>query len=247
MKDPLGSIYPAFLESGLVKLHSLGVHRELLSVFTALENFRRDLHSSEDVPDILEVTCEYTHGLRLFHTAAFYMVNPADLSFEQALCSPSSNRDQITQIVAREIQSGRFAWALRQPGPVLFQFGEGENRVRGVFHVMTLANQVVGMFCGLMHQESLSIQEVAFSLLSILLGASADALASVRKTTQLKDEIKTLTGLLPICAWCKRVRSDGGYWEQIESYVQSRSGAAFSHGICPDCKTAHFGEPAPGA
>jgi len=48
-------------------------------------------------------------------------------------------------------------------------------------------------------------------------------------------EIKTLTGMLPICAACKKVRDDQGYWNQIESYISDRSDAVFSHSICPAC------------
>jgi len=48
-------------------------------------------------------------------------------------------------------------------------------------------------------------------------------------------EVKTLKGLLPICARCKKVRDDAGYWTQIEVFVSDRSEAEFSHGICPDC------------
>ena len=48
-------------------------------------------------------------------------------------------------------------------------------------------------------------------------------------------QIKTLSGLLPICASCKKVRDDTGYWNQIESYIRDRSDAEFSHGICPEC------------
>ncbi len=48
-------------------------------------------------------------------------------------------------------------------------------------------------------------------------------------------EIRMLEGLLPICASCKKVRDDKGYWNQIESYVQERSSATFSHSICPQC------------
>ncbi|MDZ7723007.1 MAG: two-component regulator propeller domain-containing protein [candidate division KSB1 bacterium] len=47
--------------------------------------------------------------------------------------------------------------------------------------------------------------------------------------------IKTLSGLLPICANCKKIRHDDGYWEQLEGYIQTRSELQFSHGICPDC------------
>ena len=49
------------------------------------------------------------------------------------------------------------------------------------------------------------------------------------------DEVKKLSGLLPICAHCKKIRDDKGYWQQIESYLQQHSEAQFSHGICPDC------------
>ena len=49
------------------------------------------------------------------------------------------------------------------------------------------------------------------------------------------DQIKVLTGLLPICAVCKKIRDDQGYWNQIEAYIQEHSDAKFSHGICPDC------------
>jgi hypothetical protein len=48
-------------------------------------------------------------------------------------------------------------------------------------------------------------------------------------------EIKKLTGLLPICASCKKIRDDKGYWNQIELYIRDRSEVEFSHGICPDC------------
>ena len=48
-------------------------------------------------------------------------------------------------------------------------------------------------------------------------------------------EVKRLGGLLPICASCKKIRNDKGYWEQVEQYIGDRSEAEFSHGICPEC------------
>ena len=56
--------------------------------------------------------------------------------------------------------------------------------------------------------------------------------------TELQDSIaavKILRGLLPICASCKKVRDDKGYWKQIETYITEHSEAEFSHGLCPDC------------
>jgi len=49
------------------------------------------------------------------------------------------------------------------------------------------------------------------------------------------NHVKTLQGLLPICAWCKRIRDDEGYWDQIEAYFHKYTGADFTHGICPEC------------
>ncbi len=49
------------------------------------------------------------------------------------------------------------------------------------------------------------------------------------------DKVKTLSGLLPMCASCKKIRDDKGYWTQVETYISARSDAAFTHGICPEC------------
>ncbi len=48
-------------------------------------------------------------------------------------------------------------------------------------------------------------------------------------------KVKLLSGLLPICSACKKIRDDKGYWSQVESYVQEHSEATFTHGVCPDC------------
>ena len=49
------------------------------------------------------------------------------------------------------------------------------------------------------------------------------------------SDVKVLSGLLPICAACKKIRDDSGYWNQIETYIRQHSEAEFSHGLCPDC------------
>jgi PAS domain S-box-containing protein len=62
----------------------------------------------------------------------------------------------------------------------------------------------------------------------------------VRALQDMLAKVKTLSGLLPICAWCKRIRDDQGYWSQVESYIAKHSEAAFSHGICPECLKREF-------
>jgi uncharacterized PurR-regulated membrane protein YhhQ (DUF165 family) len=53
-------------------------------------------------------------------------------------------------------------------------------------------------------------------------------------------EVRTLRGILPTCAYCKDIRDEAGDWHALEEYIQNNSDAKFSHGICPECRTAHF-------
>jgi sigma-B regulation protein RsbU (phosphoserine phosphatase) len=57
----------------------------------------------------------------------------------------------------------------------------------------------------------------------------------VRELEEALHQVKQLNGLLPICSYCKRIRDDRNYWQQVESYVSTHTDARFSHGICPDC------------
>ena len=57
----------------------------------------------------------------------------------------------------------------------------------------------------------------------------------IAKLQDALDNVKKLSGLLPICASCKKIRDDKGYWQQIEGYIREHSEAQFSHGLCPDC------------
>lgn len=64
-----------------------------------------------------------------------------------------------------------------------------------------------------------------------------------RKNRQLKEaaeNIKKLRGMLPICSYCKKIRDDKGYWDEVETFITQHSGACFSHGICPECLEKHF-------
>ncbi len=65
--------------------------------------------------------------------------------------------------------------------------------------------------------------------------AEAEREKTIIELREALAEVKTLSGLLPICANCKKIRDDKGYWSQIEQYVTDRSDAQFSHSICPEC------------
>ncbi|WP_243329401.1 response regulator [Mesoterricola sediminis] len=55
-------------------------------------------------------------------------------------------------------------------------------------------------------------------------------------------QVRTLSGMLPICARCKKIRDDKGYWNQIETYIEAHSDVDFTHGICPECSRALYPE-----
>jgi hypothetical protein len=69
---------------------------------------------------------------------------------------------------------------------------------------------------------------------------SAEQTTLIVKLQDALAKIKTLRGMLPICASCKKVRDDKGYWSQIEVYVRDHSDAEFSHGLCPGCAQKYY-------
>jgi ligand-binding sensor domain-containing protein len=86
----------------------------------------------------------------------------------------------------------------------------------------------------------------ALAILSLALAIIAVPMLRVRqlrtrareldnRVQEAARELKVLSGLLPICAWCKKVRDDRGYWSQIEAYLAARTDTQVTHGICPDC------------
>jgi hypothetical protein len=78
-------------------------------------------------------------------------------------------------------------------------------------------NGVIGLYYGTVKQANLAREELIIDLQSAL------------------SEIKKLSGLLPICSYCKKIRDDEGYWQQIEAYIRDHSEADFTHGICMEC------------
>ena len=63
---------------------------------------------------------------------------------------------------------------------------------------------------------------------------------TIQELKEALEKVKVLSGLLPICSYCKKIKDDQGYWNQIEVYIRDHSEAEFSHGICKDCAKEHF-------
>ncbi len=104
--------------------------------------------------------------------------------------------------------------------------------------------QIFGTICVLDQKENHYSQKYQKLLLQFreLIEAHLHLLDTTSKLQEAFAEVRTLQGFLPICAHCKKIRNDQGYWQQIESYIRQHSAAEFSHGICPDCLREHYSD-----
>ncbi len=99
--------------------------------------------------------------------------------------------------------------------------------VRMVPHFVN--NEVIGFFSALMDITELKKAEL-------------ENMKLIEELSTSLAEVKTLSGLLPICSSCKKIRDDEGYWQQLEGYIQEHSGASFSHALCPECTDKLYGK-----
>ena len=76
--------------------------------------------------------------------------------------------------------------------------------------------------------------------LIVLVGLAELTARAAQQARELRERVQTLEGILPICAFCKKIRQSDGTWEQIEAYVSKRSAAKFSHGFCESCGREHY-------
>jgi len=65
----------------------------------------------------------------------------------------------------------------------------------------------------------------------------------IKKLEQALSEVHTLRGILPLCSFCKKIRNDEGYWEQVDVYISKHSQADISHGLCPECAKKYYNYP----
>ncbi|MFO7568596.1 MAG: PAS domain S-box protein [Smithellaceae bacterium] len=67
-----------------------------------------------------------------------------------------------------------------------------------------------------------------------------ERMALIAKLREALTSVRTLSGLLPICASCKKIRDDAGYWRKLEQYISDHSDVKFTHGVCPECEKAMY-------
>lgn len=89
---------------------------------------------------------------------------------------------------------------------------------------ITVFNAIIGFYYGTRKVETMAREELIENLQKAL------------------ADVKILSGMLPICAWCKKIRNDEGYWQKIEAYFKSRSDLDFTHSICNECAQKQYPE-----
>ena len=97
--------------------------------------------------------------------------------------------------------------------------------------------ELFGTLCVLDSKENIHSIDLENLLIEFrnMLESHLTLLLQKQELEMKNEEIRTLKGIIPICAQCKNIRNDEGYWEQVESYIQKHSHADFSHSICPEC------------
>jgi len=124
-----------------------------------------------------------------------------------------------------------------------FYWGTWAFAIRAILLVtITTTAVAISVFAGEIHiwelVEMPLLTLILFLVFSVARKRKQSELERDRLIAELQDtlaQVKTLSGLLPICAACKKIRDDQGYWQQVEVYIREHSEVSFSHGMCPDC------------
>jgi hypothetical protein len=159
----------------------------------------------------------------------------ANGAFRRLLGSGSAGGSRLESLVpdetveaVRQLERGEMA---RMSSPFS---GEGDSGA--VLHCLAYA--VGGGYLLAAEHMALASNEVAEQM-TVLNNELANTARQLRRRQrelqEAYDRIRKLSGMLPICSHCKKIRDDDGYWNQVETYVSDHSDASFSHGLCPEC------------
>jgi phosphoserine phosphatase RsbU/P len=130
-------------------------------------------------------------------------------------------------------------------GPELCRLARADFEKRGLYVILltsvrvTKADQVDGLLAGaddyLLKPYDQAELHARLKVGQRVLKLQADLSARVKELEDALGQVQQLQGLLPICAYCKKVRDDKNYWHQVENYIARHSAVTFTHGICPQC------------
>jgi len=158
----------------------------------------------------------------------------AETPREQAFCAHTILQSHMLEVEdARE--DGRFADNPLVTGNPNIRFYAGQP-------LLTANGHALGSLCVIdRHPRRLSTkQRTCLESLARLVMTTLELRRVSSELAAAAANIKTLSGMLPICGGCKKIRNDGGYWKQVESYIVEHTDATFSHSLCPDCSEKYF-------
>jgi hypothetical protein len=137
---------------------------------------------------------------------------------------------QNARAVFASFEGGRRSEALALAGDIAQEGKHFDHAVASVLARVSRSTEDASTRAEANERKAILVSSV-LSALGILVAAAAIVFC-----VRLVSQIRSLTGLLPICATCKRIRDDRGYWTQLEAYLEQYSGAEFTHGICQECQ-----------
>lgn len=176
----------------------------------------------------------------VFYKDSNYVYTGCNKSFEEYLGLPAAEITgktvyEIAPTHLAEIYHVKDVELMENPGEQIYESkvrSGTENEANVIFHKATYhdANGNVAGMIGVI----LDITE--------LRQAEREREKLITELREAFNKVKQLSGFLPICATCKKIRNDSGYWQQIDTYIRDHSEAVFSHSICPDCSRKLFAE-----
>ena len=155
-----------------------------------------------------------------------FLLFHSDRRDEAALITKGKGADHVAKLEEKMLQLTAYA---RNKADSFMQLAErSQSRVENISVLLVLA----GVFLSAL---------IAFFTVRYVIKIEKLERHERNELQKAFSEINTLSGLLPICASCKKIRDDKGYWNQIESYIRDHSEAEFSHSICPPCADKLYG------
>ena len=139
---------------------------------------------------------------------------------EAALITKGKGADHVARLEGKMLELTAYA---RKKADSFMQMAETtQSTVENISIILVMAGVLLSAF-------------IAFFTVRHVWNVEKALMQEKNELQKALSELKTLSGLLPICASCKKIRDDNGYWNQIEAYIRDRSEAEFSHSICPEC------------
>lgn len=223
-----------------------GVFFGRLSILLPFQTISRQSLSTIRVGESGHAWMVGSDGTILYHPVQEYVGRPAREVFSDspglvavvdAMTSGASgtaeyrHRGQVMDTVYRPIDLGTTLWSLAVSTP-----RKEALAITAGFRNQWLLIMVILVATFLLYGYGMARGRRA------LAGRAAELAAANEGLQKALAEVKTLSGLLPICSNCHKIRDDSGYWDQVESYVERHSDVQFSHSLCPECQEKLYGK-----